>query len=674
MLNSFGALLRLAGVTACLSIVTTGLARAATLDAATVGRVQAATFEVVIKKPETDSLTYQRELPLHLLPYSERNDKYSSIGTAFAIGDNRYVTAAHVLGTSMFGSQFGEPAVRDGQGVVHPIDKILKYSGAKDFVVLSLKEPIKTQPLEINREPSLNDTVFAVGNALGQGIVIRDGLFTSQTPEERHGEWKWIRFSAAASPGNSGGPLLDSTGRVIGVVLRKSENENLNFAVPISLVLDAPDKLGTTWYQMSYRLPILDDAEHGEHTFEFFLPRGYADISATLVTDMQNFMAFQKQTLLRKHADTIFPLGQGSKALLSSLPQAGGLAILYRRRDGVWDISPARDVRNVQLDANGYVSYGSFGDAEIVKVRRPDNVPVDRFYDDSKYFGDTLMKAFAWERQVGPEQVPILSLGKAKSESTHVDARGRKWKLRSWNIEYSDSFLTAATLPVPDGSVSIVVSGPTYGQQDALRDIDTLTSFSHPQYTGTLQQWQEYLKRKDLLPAALERFQIDSDLSSYFKASTRRIRLEIAKDLQTIAPDSILTLHTAYPQEANGVIWDVVGLSLIQDLGASQVLTVVRTSKPDPSLPQQLTLDWQRVTQRSYPYNATLSDMNGSSFIATIHPYPAPATATPANQQAAYAATVLKQGKHSQEDMEKLLRGLAGGLTVQENMMGSPAP
>jgi hypothetical protein len=73
------------------------------------------------------------------------------------------------------------------------------------------------------------------GNALGEGIIIRDGLYTSDTPEEREGRWKWIRFSAAASPGNSGGPLVDRKGRVIGVVLRKSPSENLNVAVTNSL-------------------------------------------------------------------------------------------------------------------------------------------------------------------------------------------------------------------------------------------------------------------------------------------------------------------------------------------------------------------------------------------------------------------------------------------------------
>jgi serine protease Do len=39
----------------------------------------------------------QKPLPLNLLPYYERNDAYRSVGTAFALGHNTFVTAAHVL-------------------------------------------------------------------------------------------------------------------------------------------------------------------------------------------------------------------------------------------------------------------------------------------------------------------------------------------------------------------------------------------------------------------------------------------------------------------------------------------------------------------------------------------------------------------------------------------------
>ncbi|MCT7094643.1 trypsin-like peptidase domain-containing protein, partial [Salmonella enterica] len=81
-------------------------------------------------------------------------------------------------------------------------------------------------------------------------------LYTSQTPEEQDGRWKWLRFSAAASPGNSGGPLLDKDGKVIGVVVMKSPDENLNYALPIDLVLKAPANLGDIDTRESYQLDV----------------------------------------------------------------------------------------------------------------------------------------------------------------------------------------------------------------------------------------------------------------------------------------------------------------------------------------------------------------------------------------------------------------------------------
>jgi len=57
-----------------------------------------------MKKPENDPVTYEKPLPLDLLPYHERNDKYQSMGTAFSLGHNTYVTAAHVLGVGIDGN------------------------------------------------------------------------------------------------------------------------------------------------------------------------------------------------------------------------------------------------------------------------------------------------------------------------------------------------------------------------------------------------------------------------------------------------------------------------------------------------------------------------------------------------------------------------------------------
>src|SRR5690606_18074656 len=99
--------------------------------------IRAATFEVVLKKPEDDPLQYDRPPPLELLPFAQRNDKYQPIGTAFAIGPGRFVTAAHVTGAAS-GSLLGIPALRDAQGNIHPIDRVTRFSLHEDFIVFTV--------------------------------------------------------------------------------------------------------------------------------------------------------------------------------------------------------------------------------------------------------------------------------------------------------------------------------------------------------------------------------------------------------------------------------------------------------------------------------------------------------------------------------------------------------
>jgi serine protease Do len=98
-----------------------GMAVAAEFDASVQQRIRAATFEVVQLKPLEGDVTYERPLPMELMPYQQRTDLYRSVGTAFAVGPNRYVTAGHVIALGV-GSQFGPPALRDGTGKVYPID------------------------------------------------------------------------------------------------------------------------------------------------------------------------------------------------------------------------------------------------------------------------------------------------------------------------------------------------------------------------------------------------------------------------------------------------------------------------------------------------------------------------------------------------------------------------
>jgi len=240
--------------------------------------VRAATYEVVLPRPVKDPLTYERALPLELLPFSERNDRFHSLGTAFSIAPGVYISAAHVM-TAGIGSEFGVPALRLGDGSVHSVDKVLKFSQHEDFMVFTVAPDVTGGVLATSSTPAIDEAVYSVGNAQGEGVVIRDGLLTSMTPEDQDGRWKWLRFSAATSPGNSGGPLLDASGRVVGVVVARSAGENLNYALPIERVLSA-ESLAAYDTRVAFALPLLIDTSTALLKSQFKLPLPFAEFAS----------------------------------------------------------------------------------------------------------------------------------------------------------------------------------------------------------------------------------------------------------------------------------------------------------------------------------------------------------------------------------------------------------
>src|SRR5699024_871294 len=229
------------------------------------------------------------------------------------------------------------PELRDTSGKVYAIDKIEKFGLRRDFVVFSLKHPPTIKPLTVNRHPTLNQTVYTVGNALGTGVVIRKGLYTSKTPEAQSGAWQWLRFSAAASPGNSGGPLLDKKGRVIGVVLMKSPDENLNYALPIGEVLSAPEHLARINKRVSARALLTGFSVSDTFNGQIRLPLSLTGFFNHFTALLRPFAGSQLHNVEKEHSAELFPRGKGSHQLLygsGSLSPLPGL--IHRASNGIW--------------------------------------------------------------------------------------------------------------------------------------------------------------------------------------------------------------------------------------------------------------------------------------------------------------------------------------------------
>ena len=638
----------------------TGIASAASIEPQLLPGIQAATFEVVAAKTVVDPLKYEKPLPLDLLPYQERTDKYYSIGTAFAIGGGRYVTAAHVLLVGV-NSQWGLPALRDNGGHVYAIDKVQKFSLERDFVVFTLAQQPNQAALALDTSPTPGQVVYSVGNAYGTGVVIRDGLYTSDTPEDQDGRWKWMRFSAPASPGNSGGPLVDKDGKVIGVVLAKSPNENLNYALPISMVQDAPDHLASMDQRIGYQFDVFDSTLSNTLKAQFALPLSLDAFFAAYQQRVNPFVDAQLKQLLTKEPQRMFPNGTGSNELLNSVATMGDdPRIIARDSSGNWVLA-GETKATVKLSSNGYVSSGLFGKNMLFHVRRGDDVPADRFYKDAEAAVAPLLQAGLLKRNVGGQSIGVTGLGKPLSDSVRVDAWGRRWQVREWAIPYGNAVLLLASLPVPDGYVAIARFSEAMQAYDQRINIQALTDFVYANYDGTLAQWKQFLAYKDLLPAAFKDIRIDFDYGKRLAYASDRIAFAYTPELQAIQPDSVLTLGFGFFPDKGKVVWNPVEVWISAKATDNTYIKLVRDRAPSKDLDDDYQNEWAKVANRQHPYDATARNKDDMTRITGV--VGAPATASPATL---YTATVTVEGAHPQEAMQAKLGLLLKDLRLSE--------
>lgn len=169
------------------------------------------------------------------LPFGQPQPQQQS-GSAFVLDTNGdLLTNAHVVdGTSKVTAVFSPSTSRPAQ--------VLGRDDSTDLAV------VKVDPSGLNLHPltlgdskalSVGDSVFAVGEPLGldrsftAGVV--SGLGRHINAPNGFSIENAIQTDAALNPGNSGGPLVDASGRVVGVnaQIAGQNASGIGFAVPI---------------------------------------------------------------------------------------------------------------------------------------------------------------------------------------------------------------------------------------------------------------------------------------------------------------------------------------------------------------------------------------------------------------------------------------------------------
>jgi len=193
--------------------------------------------------PSVVSIITQQTSAEASLYFGQQSRSSQAAGTGFMIDDNGLIlTNKHVVP-----AETNAVTVITADGTRYEEVEIIGRDPLNDLAILKVKQPknFKAIPLADSGNVRTGQKVIAIGNALGQfQNTVTSGIISGQgrpvqagTKEGGASELLTNLFQtdAAINSGNSGGPLLNFNGEVIGVnTAVAADAENVGFSIPIN--------------------------------------------------------------------------------------------------------------------------------------------------------------------------------------------------------------------------------------------------------------------------------------------------------------------------------------------------------------------------------------------------------------------------------------------------------
>jgi tetratricopeptide (TPR) repeat protein len=156
-------------------------------------------------------------------------------GSGFFLRPGQVVTNLHVIR----GAVKAEIKTLDGKGKVFPVSGTLAVDEEGDLALLSIDMPLeRSRATELASElPDEGEPIFVIGNPLKLEGSVSDGIVSAV--REVPNSYRIIQITAPISHGNSGSPVFNLKGQVLGVVTIKVTNgQNINLAIAAARVAE----------------------------------------------------------------------------------------------------------------------------------------------------------------------------------------------------------------------------------------------------------------------------------------------------------------------------------------------------------------------------------------------------------------------------------------------------
>ena len=186
-----------------------------------------AIFAADDKPKTTEQLAASARKSVVMILASGRTGKPEGVGTGFVVGDGLVATNMHVIGEARAIIVQTSDGKRYEATTVHATDR-----GADLAVIRIDVKDLPALELGDSDEVKQGREVVSLGNPRGLEYSVAGGVVSARRDIDGR---SMIELRMPVEPGNSGGPLLDTRGRVQGVVTLKSAvTENLGYAMPIN--------------------------------------------------------------------------------------------------------------------------------------------------------------------------------------------------------------------------------------------------------------------------------------------------------------------------------------------------------------------------------------------------------------------------------------------------------
>ncbi len=162
-----------------------------------------------------------------VLTYDAKDEPLIS-GSGFFVRPGEVVTNLHVIN----GARRVEIHTLEGKGRPYPVAGTLAVDDEADLALLKVELPAeRSRPLSLSAAlPEEGEQVFVIGNPLRLEGSVSDGIVSAVREVPDVG--RVIQMTAPVSHGNSGSPLFNMRGQVIGIVTVKVTNgQNINLAL-----------------------------------------------------------------------------------------------------------------------------------------------------------------------------------------------------------------------------------------------------------------------------------------------------------------------------------------------------------------------------------------------------------------------------------------------------------